>query len=645
MTPPVTGLLLDLLGFLTGTALYVMLVLMVWRERVAEGMPFLSRRGRLPLLTGLCGLLWNLGALVSFGIEIAGGGSPIPVVVAIAFAALGFLPAIVIHSLLDGRQTGAGRQVVRPAILAAYLLSTVAAILHGVEAFHGVAAPSRPGLWLLTGGFIVLTAVLLVVTREQPIGRRGMWVASLSIFAVSALHFSRHVGNESWWVELLGHHASLPLALAILHQDHRFALADLFLKNAIALLLLLGLTFALFSGVMVPILHWPGGVSDPRVIALLIVLWMATALVFPPMRRWAGRLVDRAVLRRPNYEVTLAEFAQALDAAEAEDTVITTLTSALQQALAITEVRPIDDLLPEEDRRPIVTGPELRTWVTDPAIVLVLRLRTVEPKHPALALGPLAAGRRLLSDDLHFLESMAQAAARRIDGLRVTQERLERNVREREMRRLATEAELRAIRAQLHPHFLFNALTTLGYLIQTSPPRALDTLLRLTTLLRGVLRRSTSEFCTLGEEIDLIASYLEIEHARFEDRLDVSIDVAPNVRDCLIPTLLLQPLVENAVKHGLSAQRAGGALRIAAQAVNGRLRITVEDSGVGFEPGSAHASLGVGLRSVAERLRAHYGPKAAFTIHSAPERGTTVEIELPPERDRPRQRRPQRRVG
>src|SRR5213592_1423131 len=97
-------------------------------------------------------------------------------------------------------------------------------------------------------------------------------------------------------------------------------------------------------------------------------------------------------------------------------------------------------------------------------------------------------------------------------------ERYQRDIQEQEMRKLAAEAELRALRAQLNPHFLFNALTTIGYLIQTAPEKAVETLMRLTQLLRGVLR-STGEFSTLGDEIKLIESYLEIERARFEERL------------------------------------------------------------------------------------------------------------------------------
>src|ERR1017187_10503895 len=95
--PPVTGLIVDVVGFLTGTALYVMLVAMVWRERAGDGAPFFSRRGRLPLLTGLCGMVWNVGALIAFGMQIAGDGRPAPLVVAVTFSALGFLPAVVVH--------------------------------------------------------------------------------------------------------------------------------------------------------------------------------------------------------------------------------------------------------------------------------------------------------------------------------------------------------------------------------------------------------------------------------------------------------------------------------------------------------------------------------------------------------------------
>ena len=111
-------------------------------------------------------------------------------------------------------------------------------------------------------------------------------------------------------------------------------------------------------------------------------------------------------------------------------------------------------------------------------------------------------------------------AARRIDAIRLTLERYETQLREEEMQKLAAEAELKALRAQINPHFLFNALTTIGYLIESAPPRAVHTLMRLTHLLRGVLRPD-GEFTTLGREIELVEHYLDIERERFEERLRV----------------------------------------------------------------------------------------------------------------------------
>ena len=235
-----------------------------------------------------------------------------------------------------------------------------------------------------------------------------------------------------------------------------------------------------------------------------------------------------------------------------------------------------------------------------------------EPPRYAFVVGPLTGGRRLLSDDVALLEAIAVVVARRIDAIRITRERYDRQTREQEMTKLATEAELRALRAQINPHFLFNALTTIGYLIQTAPPRALETLMRLTSLLRGVLR-SEGEFTTLGREIDVVEAYLDIERARFEHRLRVRIDVPPRLRDIRVPLLVLQPLVENAVKHGISAQQAGG--RVSVQAAvrdigeRHELVLVVHDTGAGATASAMQSgrAVGVGLRNVERRLACQYG--------------------------------------
>jgi len=633
--PPLSGLVVDQFGFLTGIVLYLMLPVMVWRERSGEGMPLFARRGRLPLLTGVFGLIWNVGGLVAFGVRLSDPRLPGPDVVAIAFCALGFLPAVVVHSLVEGRETAAGSRVIRLTIVGAYGLSVAAAVLHGVAAFRGLPVPSSAALWLLTFGFTLLAVLLLVMTRQQPVGRRGIWVVALSIFAVSALHFNRHVGNESWWIELIGHHASLPLALAILHQDYRFAFADLFLKNAIALLLLVGAALGTFSAVVLPVLRWRdgSGLPDPRAIALVIVLWIGSVVAYAHVRRLASRFVDRAVLQRPDYERALDELSARLERAQTENAALAEAIQAIRSGVGPSEVQKVDDPLPSDRGRLAITGPEIRGVVGESGAAL-LRLRTVEAPHTALVLGSFAGGRRLLSDDLQWLESVARVTARRIDGLRVSQERHAHNLREEAMQRLATEAELRALRAQLNPHFLFNALTTIGYLIQHAPPRALDTLFRLTTVLRGVLRRTSREFSTLGDEIELITSYLDIERARFEERLQVTIEVPSELRDCPVPTLLLQPLVENAIKHGVGPRAEGGSVRVRAHVEGSELRVTIEDSGLGFTTGATTGGPGVGLRSVEDRLRGHYGALGSLRVQSAIGAGTIVEVALPFTRSR-----------
>ena len=217
----------------------------------------------------------------------------------------------------------------------------------------------------------------------------------------------------------------------------------------------------------------------------------------------------------------------------------------------------------------------------------------------------------------------------------MTHERYERKLREQHIAKLATEAELRALRAQLNPHFLFNALTTIAQLVQEAPTRALETIMRLTVLLRGVLR-SEGEFTTLSRELEMIESYLDIEHARFEQRLRVRVAVPSELGHIRIPPLLLQPIVENAVKHGVAPLADGGEVVVTARLEPApvgvsELVLTVSDSGKGatlLEMAHGRA-LGVGLQNVERRLTHQYGAAASLTVDSIPDRGTTVTIKVP----------------
>jgi sensor histidine kinase YesM len=159
--------------------------------------------------------------------------------------------------------------------------------------------------------------------------------------------------------------------------------------------------------------------------------------------------------------------------------------------------------------------------------------------------------------------------------------------------------------------------------------------MRLSGLLRSVLR-SAPEFSTLGEELKIIVAYLEIERARFEERLVVHAEVSEELQKMRIPTLLLQPLVENAVKHGISKRASGGTLRISARLIESAsptLLVTVEDTGAGADEASfaAGRTQGVGLNNVEKRLQCYSNGSASMQIQSRPGHGTTIEITLPAE--------------
>ena len=208
---------------------------------------------------------------------------------------------------------------------------------------------------------------------------------------------------------------------------------------------------------------------------------------------------------------------------------------------------------------------------------------------------------------------------------------LELKHRERELTELAATAQLAALRAQINPHFLFNSLNSIAQLIRSDPDKAEACVERLADIFRYILRRAEKEFVPLGEELQMATAYLDIERARFGDRLQVETHVDPRSLQHLIPNLILQPLVENAVKHGLSRKVGSGTVRIDAALDDGCLELTVGDDGLGMPRPALEAvyDRGVGLRNLRDRLERLYGPAHLPEIRSAPGDGTRVRLRLP----------------
>ena len=200
-----------------------------------------------------------------------------------------------------------------------------------------------------------------------------------------------------------------------------------------------------------------------------------------------------------------------------------------------------------------------------------------------------------------------------------------------EQRMLASRAELQALRAQLNPHFLFNTLHSIGSLARRSGAETEQALDRFGSLLRYVLdsSRRTGEDATLEEELAFAKGYLEIEKMRLGDRLNVSEDVDPEALECVIPVLTLQPIVENAVQHGIAPRASGGNIFIGARMIDGGVAITVRDDGVGADVGEVATSNGYGLDLVKRRLALRFGESAHVEVDSSKGSGMTVTVSVP----------------
>jgi sensor histidine kinase YesM len=215
--------------------------------------------------------------------------------------------------------------------------------------------------------------------------------------------------------------------------------------------------------------------------------------------------------------------------------------------------------------------------------------------------------------------------------LRQRNAQLESDLQARELARLEAEkqslaAQLRMLQAQIEPHFLFNSLANVAALIDTDRKLAGSLLDALIRYLRSSLARTRAEGGTLGDEVALLTAYLEVLKVRMGNRLDYRFDIAPELLDAAFPPMLLQPLVENAIRHGLEPKVAGGRITVSAQKQGERLRIAVADDGLGFgeTPGD-----GIGVRNVRDRLAALYGAAARLELSSGVGAGVTATMSIP----------------
>jgi signal transduction histidine kinase len=379
----------------------------------------------------------------------------------------------------------------------------------------------------------------------------------------------------------------LPSLLALVYFHARFVFFDVLVKRGIVLLVLAGLLTATLFGIgimtlSVDALPWLGPAS-----LLSVVVASSSTMATGRVGRW----VDRVCFHRPNYREAFPAITAAMAQCTATEALIATVRSRLRDILDAAFVR-------------------FSPRVTDPTALAV----AVGPRDRVrglLELGPRAHGQPYGSEDLTFVDAVAAQLAAHLHALDA-----------QESARLTTAAELRALRAQINPHFLFNALNTLAEMAQEQPATE-HVILNLSRVFRYALESTQHERVPLGAEIDAVRAYLEIEAERFEDRLRFQIDVPDECRDTPVPPMLLQPLVENAVKHGVSEKVHGGLVRITALRESGHLRLMVQDDGVGFD--LERTSRRVGLTNVAARIEQTGG---SCRVQSIPGVGTLITLDV-----------------
>jgi two-component system LytT family sensor kinase len=628
--------LVNALGHSAGVLIFGIFLYLLLQDRAARRLAGSTKS----MIAAALALLWNLASLIVLGANPLGASSATQfttVMAAIGFSVVSLLPAVLFDLCLQERFRVLARL--------GYGLSGIAIALHVAELFHDSSQYHRWGLTLIIIGFGALTGVAaaaVFISRDddrRATTSRLVGTMSLFLLAMSFVHFRSGDVTQVWSHELAFHHAAIPLALLILLQDYRFVLLDAFLRFLANVLLAAMFTFGAVEVWRLDLIQRP---STPFYQALLLTGVCLLLIVFAMLRAGLQRVLTRLVFRSPDRDALLAKLKTPIQDEQEYLRSAAGLLGECMGAGVIDTARHLEiDLV-----RPALTS-ELardRAGLEREGVEVVIPLRL--PARPSadlparlplphsshhshearyVLLGRRFGGRRYLSEDLQVLGRAAGQIVEQVEQFR-----------ESEMRRLVAQAELRALQSQIHPHFLFNALNTLYGIIPREAKGARDTVLNLADIFRYFLETEKS-FLPLEEELRIVRAYLEVERLRLGGKLRIEIDVEPAALLAPIPILSIQPLVENAVKHGIAPLLGGGVVHIDARVEGGIeagsesvLRVTVSDTGGGFatEKPKAGAGQGVGLDNVNRRLQLCYGPEASLEIRSD-RGGSSVSFVIP----------------
>jgi len=587
-----------------GILLY--LLLLDWRRATGE-------RSALPSLAAGLALLWNLGSLI--GMATSPLGDPIAdVIVAGSFSVLSLLPAVLLHISLRSRHTALW--------VAGYAVSALAIGLHIGDLITSAPRFHYAAILLITIGFGLLTTICVAQEAfrgsKDGGGPRLLGAMVLFLFAISFVHFESAHDIKAWSGEAALHHAGIPLALFVLLQDYRFLLLDAFIRFLVSGCFAALAVWAAFEA-EVKFALFAHAQKDPFYAGLIFAGACLILSLFAYLRNRGQRFLTRVVFLRSHSDRAVSKLREIAAAAQSEKVYIASAAKVIGEFLSARGVEFIAE--------PAGEVPEVAIAVLDPAVWNVAPwVRALAPLRFSrgdaylLALGPRAGGRRYLSEDIEVLERLTAIVCEQVERMR-----------NQEMQALVSHAEMRALQAQINPHFLFNTLNTLYGTIGRENASAR----RLVLNLAGLFRYSFGEnrgLIRIREELDIVRAYLEIEELRLGSRLRTEIDVDDDALQAEVPVLSIQPLVENAVKHGVAPRRDAGFVRLSIRRNEGSIRIEISNSGTFREPAHEQNQQtgreGVGLANVRRRLALCYGDESGLDISSAND-VTVVRFSLP----------------
>jgi signal transduction histidine kinase len=461
---------------------------------------------------------------------------------------------------------------------------------------------SRSSVRLIPVFFVIFTIQSFRQIRESGTVKHGYLKKANVVGLVACLAGIAAIVAADWldnsaYVRLAVMVTLTTFAIAVAYRQYHFPFMDTFIRHATPGVLLLT---ALMAGVAAG-LKW----SSPTALPLwLVILSISLMYVKEPFTRWVER--------------NLMGFDEPVEIQENRIGIaIRSLARREQFSSWVSEI-----LAPEMNACWAHFDSTPRAGAAS-----VFEVPGSEPMW--LSFGPRVDGRAYMSRQLRLAQTTALQLAAQYE--RVIRDESERQqlIRQHELRELTSRAHIRALQAQIRPHFLFNTLNVLSNLIHTDPRKAEDLTEELAAVFRYSLDATRTEWVSLEDELRFVTSYLRIEKARFEGRLGYSIDLEPQSKNVRIPPMILQPLVENAVRHGIASRIEGGTVRLSAKSDAGRLVLVVEDSGSGLKTEPLSERQGIGLANVRDRLKHIYRDQAILQLSAVETIGTRVTLTLP----------------